>query len=187
MPAKRTNAKAGGAPATASPPPLVNALLLAGSIGYAVHLLVQAGAMHWPPTELVQAGGTVAGCLALVGPLILWRGGSSGEASLGDLVWLNCGLLVWVCNLMAMSRGELPGKSWVTPVEPGLMGAFTIACVVASWKGARARWVWSWTSVVGGLLCTFWVVGGLASLMPGDWLGSPGFAGRLPRRPSWLP
>lgn len=187
MPPKRSSTKAGAAHAGTATPPLVNALLLAGSLAYAIHLLVQAGAMRWPPTELFQAASTVAGCLALVGPLILWRSGIGAQPSLGDLVWLNCGLVVWVCNLISISRGEMPGKSWVAPIEPSLMGSLAIGCALASWKGAGARWVWSWTSVVGSLLGLFWMLGAVASLIPGDWIGTEGFAGRWPRRPSWLP
>ena len=48
--------------------------------------------------------GTVAGCLALVGPIVLFRRGPGSEGGVGNLVWMTGGLLIWVHDLAALPR-----------------------------------------------------------------------------------
>ena len=67
-------------------------------------LLVQKGRLTWPPYELLSSLSTLAGCLALVGPLILIRSGEI-EGSLGELLWLTGGLLVWFFDIEAVVQG----------------------------------------------------------------------------------
>ena len=68
-------------------------------------LLVQKGRLTWPPYQLLSSLSTLAGCLASVGPLILIRSGEI-EGSLGELMWLTGGLLVWLFDIEASCKGS---------------------------------------------------------------------------------
>jgi hypothetical protein len=133
---------------------------------------------------LLDASTTIVGCLAMVGPLILWR---RSEAALGDLVWLGGGLCFWVVNLATLARGRSPGASWVDPIEPTMMGAFALAIGLTAWQAGRARWAWTWTSIAGCLLGLFWVGTAVAAALPPDWTGGSPIDARLPRLGSVLP
>src|SRR5205814_152517 len=100
MPAKPLAAK----PAALAPP-LVNALLFGAALGCGLWILVTRGRISWPPHELLASAYALAGCLALVGPILLFRR-DAAEGGLGDLIWLTGGLLVWVFDLAALARGE---------------------------------------------------------------------------------
>ena len=69
-------------------------------------LLVMRGRVTWPPHELLASIYTVAGCLALVGPLVLARG-ESGDGGLGELLWMTGGLLIWVFDGVAAAPGPV--------------------------------------------------------------------------------
>ncbi|HKI17288.1 MAG TPA: hypothetical protein VKA15_05390, partial [Isosphaeraceae bacterium] len=67
--------------------PIINALLVGAALVWGVSLLVRGGRLTWPPYALMNSLSTLAGCLALVGPLVLIRNGAI-SGSLGELVWL---------------------------------------------------------------------------------------------------
>ena len=80
---------------------LVGAALLWGAA-----LLIQRGRLTWPPYQLLASLSTLAGCLALVGPVILARSGEI-EGSLGELMWLVGGLLVWIFDIEGVLQGPM--------------------------------------------------------------------------------
>ena len=91
--------------------PIINALLVGAALFWGVSLLVRGGRLTWPPYALLNSLSTLAGCLALVGPLVLIRNGEI-SGSLGELVWLTGGLLVWVFDI----EGDLAGPMEVLAV-----------------------------------------------------------------------
>src|SRR4051812_39906134 len=75
MPPKRAGGRAPITPTSASSngsfsTPLANALLVAAAVGYGMYLLHRKGTVSWPPHHLLASLYTVAGCLALVGPVV---------------------------------------------------------------------------------------------------------------------
>ncbi|WP_165245455.1 hypothetical protein [Paludisphaera soli] len=171
MPPKRSN----GAPSAsgASPHPVVTTLLLLGALGWAIGLLVHKGMLAWPPVRLLASLATIAGCLALVGPIILARSGKGG-GSLGELVWMTGGLLIWIFNLVGVANGELRSIDWATPLGPRAMGLIILAVLLAGLRSGLAGRDWSWTNVTGWALGLFWVGLALATWIfaPGPGLGS---------------
>lgn len=171
-PSKRSSAAAAPARpgAAIGGTPVVNAALVSGAVAYGLWLLVRRGQMTWPPTELLTNAYTLAGSLALIGPVVLARRDRSDPA-LGELVWMTGGLLVWVFDLAAVARGGVRGLSWATPIGVQTMGLAILAVALA---GARLLGVgrsWAWTNVVGWVLGLFWILMGLASLLPGGGFG----------------
>ena len=61
--------------------------------------------MTWPPYALLSSLATLAGCLALVGPIILFRSGEI-QGSLGELAWLSAGILIWILDIAAVLQGQ---------------------------------------------------------------------------------
>ena len=86
-------------------PPLLNALLLGVALCGGLGLLFAKGRLSWPPTQLLASVYTVAGCLAMIGPILLHRR-DSPEVGLGELLWMAGGLVVWVFDLAALTRGR---------------------------------------------------------------------------------
>jgi hypothetical protein len=160
----------GAVPAAAGP--LLNAALVAGALGYGIWLLVARGRLSWPPGPLLQGAYTVAGCLALVGPVVLWRRDEGEGGGMGELLWMTGGTLVWLYDAAAILRGQASGHAWATPVGMAPLGVFMLAVLIAGWRtrGAGAR-AWSWTNVTGWILGGFWIGMGLAALGPARWLG----------------
>lgn len=144
-----------------------NALLLAAALALGLTLLVRRGRLTWPPLELLSSLSTLAGCLALVGPLILARSGGR-EGSLGELVWLTGGLLLWLFDLAGAFQGQARTMNWTTPLGERTMGLVILAVLLAGWKCGLAGRNWSWTNVTGWALGLFWV--GLAA---GSWFLTP--------------
>jgi hypothetical protein len=148
--------------------PLFNMLALLVALGYGVWLLVARGRLSWPPHELLASATTIAGALALVGPLVLARR-EAGEGGLGDLVWLTGGILIWVFNGAGVLQGVARPASWVAPLGARAMGLTILAVLLAGWRlrsaGASGR-AWSWTNVTGWVLGLFWVGMALASFLP---------------------
>src|SRR5919112_407255 len=93
MPPKRVATPHAPSPSASSP--LLNVALLGAAVGYGLLVLVDRGRVSWPPRELLAGSYTLAGCLALVGPVILARRGSA-EAGLGGLLLMDRGLPVSV-------------------------------------------------------------------------------------------
>lgn len=165
-PSKRAASKSpASAPAGA---PLLNAVLMAGALAAGLYLLVARGRLSWPPTELLANAYTLAGCLALVGPIVLARrGGGEGESGLGDLLWMTGGALVWIFDLAAVLGGRGGATSWATPIHSRTMGLMVLAVLLAGWRTRGAGRSWSWTNVIGWALGAFWVGLALAGLWPG--------------------
>ncbi len=164
----RTPASASSSPPSTSP--LLTAALLAAALATGVGTLVARGRLSWPPTQLLAGLYTVAGCLALVGPILLatrrGKGGGGGEGGLGELLWMAGGLLVWVFDLASAARGEWRSLSWATPLGYRTMGLIILAVLLAGWRWRPSARDWSWTNVTGWLLGLFWVGMGLATLAP---------------------
>jgi hypothetical protein len=152
--------------------PVLNALLVGAALFWGLNLLVQSGRVTWPPYALLGSVSTLAGCLALVGPLVLIRGGEL-SGSLGELVWLSAGLLVWILDIEGTLRGQWRSLHWANPLSDRTMGLFMLAVLVAGWRCGLAAWKWSWTNFTGWTLTAFWI--GMALL---SWLlGSGAHAG----------
>ena len=164
MPPKRAGARTASSTAPGSSP-LVTAILLLGSVGYALAILVSRGRVGWPPHQLLASSATVAGCLALVGPIVLARVESS-EGGLGELLWMTGGLLIWVFDLAALIRGQWQSTPWATPLDSQTMGLIILAVLVAGWRSRLAVRSWSWTNVTGWVLGLFWVGMALWSWVP---------------------
>jgi hypothetical protein len=165
MPPRRVATPPAPAPAP-SASPLANVALLGAAIGYGLVILVGHGRVSWPPRELLAGSYTLAGCLALVGPIVLGRRGAA-EGGLGELVWMTGGLLIWAFDLAAALRGEIRLLSWATPLEAQRMGLTILAVGLAGWRTRGGARSWSWTNVTGWILGLFWIGLGMASLVPG--------------------
>jgi hypothetical protein len=135
---------------------ITNALLMAAALAWGLSLLVQRGRMTWPPYSLLSSLATLAGCLALVGPFILFRAGEI-QGSLGELAWLTAGILIWTFDLAAVMQGQWRTIPWATPLSDRTLGLMVLAVLVAGWKCGLAQRNWSWTNVIGCLLSAFWV------------------------------
>ncbi len=142
--------------APASNPAIANALLVATALVCGGAILVQKGRLTWPPYQLLASLATLAGCLALVGPLILIRSGEI-EGSLGELLWLTGGLIVWFFDIEAVMQGRWKTMLWATPLNDRTLGLAILAVLLAGWKCGLADRNWSWTNVTGWLLSAFWV------------------------------
>jgi hypothetical protein len=150
--------------------PLMNAVLLGAAVCYGIAILVTRGRMSWPPSHLLASLYTVAGCLALVGPIVLARG-EAGEAALGELLWMTGGLLVWVFDLFALIRGDWSTTAWATPIGTQTMGLTILAVLLAGWRCRLASRSWSWTNVTGWILGIFWVGLAIGTMIPARALG----------------
>jgi hypothetical protein len=155
------------APRSAAPaaPPLLNALMLGAAMAYGVWTLVQRGRLSWPPHNLLADAYTLAGCLALVGPLVLARHEGEG-GGVGDLLWMTGGILVWVFDVAALVQGDWRSRSWITPLGAQAMGLTMLAVLLAGWGSRGSGRGWSWTNVTGWILGLFWVGLALISLAP---------------------
>jgi hypothetical protein len=162
--AKRATVKPATPSAVSSP--LINAALVGVACGYGLWSLVARGRVSWPPHDLLASSYTVAGCLALVGPLVLGRRAGSEGAGLGELLWMTGGLLVWIFDAAAVLRGELRTLAPATPLGVAPMGLTMLAVLLAGWRTHGSGRHWSWTNVTGWLLGLFWVGMGLAALLP---------------------
>jgi hypothetical protein len=172
MPARRSGAKTppSGTTAGGPSPPLVNALLLGAAIAYGISLLVTKGRVSWPPHELLASIYTVAGCLAIVGPVILARG-DAADRGLGELLWMTGGLLVWVFDAAGLLRGGLTTRTWATPLGYETMGLTMLAVLVAGWRCSAGVRSWSWTNVTGWILGIYWVAMAFTTLLPARFAG----------------
>jgi hypothetical protein len=155
---------------SASSPPLANALLLGVALCGGLAMLFARGRLTWPPTELLASVYTVAGCLALIGPILLHRRDSS-EVGLGELLWMAGGLVVWMFDLAAIARGDYRTFSWATPLGYQPMGLTILAVMLAAWRCRVAGSSWSWTNVTGWALGLFWVAMAASTLVPARVLG----------------
>jgi hypothetical protein len=100
--------------------------------------------------------------------LILARSGER-DGSLGELIWLTGGLLVWLFDISAALQGQARTLNWATPLGDRTMGLAILAVLLAGWRCGLAGRDWSWTNVTGWALGLFWI--GLAA---GSWFLLPG-------------
>lgn len=162
---KSPTARATAGPANGQASPVWNAAFLVISVAYATWLLVSRGRLSWPPNELLAGAYTLAGCLALAGPVILGRR-EAAEGGLGELVWMTGGLLVWVHDIAAVVRGEFRAVTWPTPLGAQALGLTILAVVIAGWRLHPSGKNWSWTNVLGWVLGLFWIGMGIVALIP---------------------
>jgi hypothetical protein len=148
----------------------LNAILVGAAVCYGLVILVNRGKVSWPPNQLLASLYTVAGCLALVGPIVLARG-ENAERGLGELLWMTGGLLVWVFDGVALARGEWRTNAWVTPLGYQTMGLTILAVLLAGWRCRIAGRGWSWTNVTGWVLGLFWVGLALSAMWSGRVVG----------------
>jgi hypothetical protein len=153
-----------------SSPQLANALLIGAAVGYGLWTLVGRGRVSWPPHDLLTNAYTLAGCLALVGPIVLARR-EAAAGGLGELLWMTGGLLVWVFDLAAALRGNFQTVAWTTPLGYQAMGLTMLAVLLAGWRLRSGGRDWSWTNVTGWILGLFWVGMGLLSFWSSRGLG----------------
>jgi hypothetical protein len=161
MSAKRT-AGSSSHGAAASGSAISNAILVGVALAWGLGLLVQRGRMTWPPYALLSSLATVAGCLALVGPLIFFRSGEI-QGSLGELAWMTAGILIWAYDIAAVLQGQWRSLHWATPLSDRTLGLTVLAVLVAGWKCGLAQRNWSWTNVAGCVLSAFWVAMAICS------------------------
>src|SRR6185437_1172924 len=117
------------------------------------------------PHDLLTSLYLVAGCVALVGPIVLARA-QAAEGGLGELLWMAGGLLIWVHDGAALVRGNWRSASWITPLDHQTMGLTILAVLLAGWRcklGSRSR---SWTNVTGWVLGLFWIGMAVATWLP---------------------
>lgn len=167
---KRASTRSGpySSPSTAASTssPVTTAVLLAGALALGLSTLVSRGRMSWPPTQLLASLFTVAGCLALVGPILFATRRGQPAGGLGELLWLAGGLIVWVFDGAALLRGEWRSIPWATPLGVQTMGLTILAVGLAGWRWRSSARDWSWTNVTGWLLGLFWVGMGLWTMAP---------------------
>ncbi len=144
--------------------PMTTALLIVVAIGYGVWLLVDRGRLAWPPNDLLANASTLAGCLALVGPIILAK--PRTEPALGELIWMTGGLLIWIFDALAALSGGFRTVSWATPISQQTLGLTILAVGAASWRLHGSGRSWSWTNVLGWILGIFWVALAVLAMMP---------------------
>jgi hypothetical protein len=169
---RRGNIGAAGATGS-SDHAITNALLVMAALGWGFSLLIQKGRLSWPPTALLSSLSTLAGCLALVGPLILARSAGK-EGSLGELVWWTGGLLVWLFDITGVLHGQARSMNWTTPLGERTMGLAILAVLLGGWRCGLAGRDWSWTNVTGWALGLFWVGLGLGSWFLTSSVGASG-------------
>jgi hypothetical protein len=163
MSSRRPAARSSESAANASP--LANALVVGAALAAGVAILVTRGRLQWPPHQLLSSIFTVAGCLAMVGPIVMARG-ESGERGLGELLWMTGGLLVWVFDILALVRGQWRTMAWATPLGAQTMGLTILAVLLAGWRCRLVGRNWSWTNVTGWLLGLYWVGMALVTFLP---------------------
>jgi hypothetical protein len=145
---------------------MANALLIGAALVCGLGILVARGRVGWPPHHLLASLYTVAGCVALVGPVVLARA-QAAEGGLGELLWMAGGLLVWVYDAAAVVRGQWRTVSWVTPLDHQTMGLTVLAVLLAGWRCRVGGRSWSWTNITGWALGLFWVGMAVATWLPG--------------------
>jgi hypothetical protein len=170
MGSKRASSKSAAGSTSGVSGPVWNVVLMGAAVSYGIAVLVSRGRMSWPPSQLLASLYTVAGCLALVGPIVLARG-EAGEGGLGELLWMTGGLLVWVFDSVALIRGDWGTTAWATPIGYQTMGLTILAVLLAGWRCRGSGWSWSWTNVTGWILGLFWVGLAIGNLIPARGLG----------------
>ena len=170
MAMRRATTRVGNAAPSSPSAPLGTAVMLGGALCAGLGTLVAHGRLDWPPTQLLGNVYTVAGCLALVGPILLRRR-EAGDVGLGELIWMVGGLAIWIFDGAAVARGESRSLAWATPLGYQPMGLMILAVGLAAWRCRLGRSSWAWTNVIGWALGVLWVSMAAATLLPARALG----------------
>jgi hypothetical protein len=166
MSSKRVASRSSSSSAPVVPSsPLANALIVGAALGVGIAILVARGKMSWPPHQLLSSIFTVAGCLAMVGPVVMARV-ESGDRGLGELLWMTGGLLIWVFDLVSVSRGQWRTLAWATPLGAQTMGLTILAVLLAGWRCRLVGRNWAWTNVMGWILGLYWVGMAVTTFFP---------------------
>jgi len=171
MSTKRAASKARASAPPASAPsgslsPVSTAVLIVSALAYGLWALVDQRALSWPPTELLAGLSTVAGCLALLGPILLWSRISGEPGGVGELVWFSTGVMLWFFNGLALVREGFRPEGWATSIGPDWLGPMALAVAIAGWRTGRAAGSWSWTNILGAALGLVWIAMALFELLP---------------------
>ena len=144
--------------------PWWTALLIFAAIGYATWVLVQRGRLSWPPYGPLASAYTIAGGIALIGPIVLAKWGDAGEP-IGERIWRTGGFLIWILDLASIARGQIGVLQWITPVDAGQMGLIMLAVMASGWsRSSGGGFRWSWTNLVGWCLGVLWGLLGLLAV-----------------------
>lgn len=170
MPSKRAASRNSASTASVSSTqgtasPVLNATLVLLAIGYGLMLLVDRHVLSWPPRELLASLSTLAGCLAMVGPFLLWRRGLE-EGTVGELTWIVGGLLLWAFDIAALIQGNVRELDWAAPIGPEILGPVILSVMIGGWRTGRLAWSWTWTSVTGWVLGLIWIGIWILSMLP---------------------
>ncbi len=160
-----TNSSLGSRQAGGNSSAAINASIIVVALALGVWLMVDQRQMSWPPSQLLANLTTLAGCLALVGPLVLIRQDRS-RAGVGDLVWLTAGCLTWLYNLAALTRGAFVLERAPNPSGSLVMGLAVLAVLIAGIRLLGMGRNWTWTNITGLVLAVFWVLVGALTLLP---------------------
>lgn len=145
--------------------PWWTAVLVFAALSYAIWVLVQRGRLSWPPYALLGSCSTIAGGIALVGPIVLARWGDSAEP-VGERIWRTGGILIWVFDLASVARGRISVVQWITPIEASQMGLIMLAVMLSGWSRSSSSggFRWSWTNLVGWCLGVLWALLGVLAV-----------------------
>lgn len=152
MPVKRSTSAAGEGAS-----PLWNAAVVGAAVAFAAwSVFARRGGSAWAWRELLTTITTVAGCLAIAGPFVLFRRGGD-EQGVGDLAWMTSGLLILIFDLAAVVQGAPRSHNWVNPIEIRSMGLIVLAVLLAGRHQRGAEPLWTWTNVLGWLQSATWL------------------------------
>lgn len=148
-----------------TPSALANLVFVAIALGFGLWILVLRGQVTWPPDRLLASLAIVAGCIGLVGPLVLARS-AAAEPGLGTALWWFGGVLLWLQNLAMLTRGEFEVAQCPIALGAQPMGLAVLAALIATWRTHGVGQTSSWPNVLGWILGIFWIGSGLASFFP---------------------
>jgi hypothetical protein len=154
--------------------PAINFLIITAALLLFLRVSVRQGWVNWPPSNLSAILSALAGWVAIVGPLVLFRHEEqTGAMGLGDRVWITTGIVIWLRFLQGVATGRIPGFDSITSlVKPSDMAIITLACLIGGMISRPKRVYWTWTNLVGWGLGLCWLA---TVLIPSD----PGLLGLL--------
>lgn len=147
--------------------PFLNLLILSGAVILFVKVGIRQGWIQWPPANLGSILASLAGWIALAGPLILFRHEEqTGGMGIGDRVWVTTGFLLWLKIAIQLFTGRFPSiEAVATIVGPTDMALISMACLAGGLIGRPKSSHWTWTNLVGWGLSLCWLS---AVFLPAD-------------------
>lgn len=147
--------------------PVLNLMILTGAGILFVRVGIRQGWIDWPPTQLGKILATLAGWIALAGPLVLFRHEEqAGSMGVGDRVWITTGLLLWLKLSLQIGTGNLPSVEAVTTlIDSRDMALVSAACLIGGMMGKPKNSHWTWTNLVGWGMSVCWMT---SVLLPAD-------------------